>query len=184
MNIPKMQIQSTKAQIGLTIQKPVQEIQQPKADLDLQQPKAEMSIQTTKPKLSIDSLEMRESLDLKSSGTRTAEMAAYSKQDALEGMGRRAQEGSELMRIENGGNPIVDQAKRRGRQPYSGLGIQFIPKPDSVKINFEPGTVDIRVEPQKVINNTKINKPIHNYTPGKVKVDMQQYASLKIDWLL
>lgn len=184
MNIPKLQIQSTKAQLGLTIQKPVQEIQQPKADLDLQQPKADMSIQTTKPKLSIDALEMRESLDLKGTASRTAEVASYSKQSALEGIARRAQEGGELMRIENGGNPIAAQAKTRGKQPYSGLGIQFLPQPDSVKINFEPGRVDIRVEPQQVINQTKINKPVHNYTPGKVKVDIQQHASLKIDWLL
>lgn len=182
MNIPKIQLQSTKAQIGLNIQKPIQEIEQPKANLDLQQPKAKMSIQTTKPKLSIDSFEMRESLDLKSSRGRTAEVAQYSKQAALEGLERKSQEGSELMRIENGGNPIAEQAKRWGRQPYSSLGIKFIPQPDSVKINFEPGSVDIQVEPQKVINNTTINKPIHNYTPGKVKIEMLQYPSLKIDW--
>lgn len=184
MNIPKLQLQSTNAQIGLNIQKPIQEIEQPKANLDLQQPQAKMSIQTTKPQLSIDSLEMRESLDLKSSRSRTAEVAQYSEQQAFEGLARRAQEGNELMRIENGGNPIAEQAKQSGRQPYSSLGIKFIPQPDSVKINFEPGSVDIQVEPQKVINNSTINKPIHNYTPGKVKVEMLQYPSLKIDWLI
>ena len=184
MNIPKIQLQSTKAQIGLNIQKPVQEIEQLKANLDLQQPQAKMTMQTTKPKLSVDSLEMRESLDLKSSRSRTAEVAQYSKQSALEGVSRRAQEGNELMSIENGGNPLAEQAERRGSQPYSGLGIKFIPQPDSVKVSFEPGTLDIQVEPQKVINNTTINKPVHNYTPGKVKVDMLQYPSLKIDWTI
>lgn len=184
MNIPKLQIQSTNAQISLNIQKPVQKIEQPKANLDLQQPQAKMSMQTTKPQLSIDSFEMRESLDLKGSRSRTAEVAQYSIQSALEGIGRRAQEGGELMQIENGGNPIAEQAKNHGKQPYSSLGIKFIPQPDSVKINFEPGSVDIQVEPQQVINNTTINKPIHNYTPGKVKVEMLQYPSLQIDWLI
>lgn len=184
MNIPKMQIQSAKAQIGLNIQKPVQEIEQPKATLDLQQPKAQMSIQTTKPQLSIDAYEARESMDYKTSMSRTREIAQRSIQEALEGMARRAQEGNELMRIENGGNPIADQAKRRGRQPYSSLNIKFIPQADSVKINYQPATVDIQVEPQKVINNTTANKPIHNYTPGKVNVEMLQYPSLKIDWLI
>lgn len=184
MNIPQIQLQTTRGQIALTTQKPVQQIEQPKADLDLQQPKAEMSIRTTKSKLTIDSTEMRESLDLKSSRSRTAEFAQSSKQTAMEGLARRAQEGGELMKIENGGNPIVEQAKITGRQPYSSLGIKFIPQADSVKINFTPGTVDIRVDPQKVINNTKTNKPIHTYTPGNVKVEMQQYPSLKIDWLI
>lgn len=123
-------------------------------------------------------------MDYKTSMSRTREIAQRSIQESLEGIARRAQEGNEMMRIENGGNPIADQAKRTGRQPYSSLNIKFIPQANSVKINFEPGTVDIQVEPQKVINNTTINKPIHNYTPGKVKVDMQQYPSLQIDWLI
>lgn len=184
MNIPQIQLQSTRGQIGLTTQRAIQQIEQPIADLDLQQPKAEMSIRTTKSELSIDSVEMRESLDLMSSRSRTAEVAQYSKQTAMEGLARRVQEGIELMKIENGGNPLAEQAKRTGRQPYSNLGIKFIPQADSVKINFTPGSADIQVKPQKVINNTKINKPIHNYTPGKVNVEMQQYPSLKIDWLV
>jgi len=184
MNIPELQIQSTKAQIGLTTIKAVQEIKQPKADLDLQQPKAKMMMESTKSKLTIDTLEARESLDLKSSISRTAEVAQYSEQQLMEGLARRAQEGDELMKIENGGNSISEQAKRRWKQPYSSINIQFLPKADSVKINFEPGEVDIRIEPQKVINNTKANKPIHNYTPGKVKIDLIQKASLKIDWLV
>ena len=184
MNIPQIQLQTTRGQIGLTTQRAVQQIEQPKADLDLQQPKAGISIRTTKSELSIDSVEMRESLDLMSSRSRTAEVAQYSKQTAMEGLARRVQEGIELMKIENGGNPLAEQAKRTGRQPYSSLGIKFIPQADSVKINFTPGSADIQVEPQKVINNTKTNKPIHNYTPGKVNVEMQQYPSLKIDWLV
>ena len=184
MNIPKLQIQSTSARIGLDIQKPIQEIEQPKANLDLQQPSAEMSIQTTSSKLTIDSYEARDSMDYKTSMSRTREIAQQSQQELLAGIARRAEEGQELMRIENGGNPIADQATRRGRQPYSSLSIKFIPQADSVNINFEPAKVDIQIEPQKVINNTTINKPLHNYTPGKVKVEMLQYPSLKIDWFV
>ena len=184
MNIPKLQIQSTKAQIGLIIQKPVQEIDQANANLDLQQPKAEMSIQTTDSKLTIDARAARESADYKSSLSRTREIAKKSIQDALEGTARRAQEGDELMQIENDGNPLANQAKRRGPQPYSSLNIKFIPQANSVNINYQPSTVDIQVEPQKVINNTTTNKPIHNYTPGKVKVEMMQDPSVKIDWTI
>lgn len=184
MNIPKLQLQSTKAQIGLNIQKPVQELQQPKANLDLQQPKAIVTMETTKSKLSIDTTEARAELDLMGSRRRTSEVAQYSQQQVLEGTGRRAQEGMELMRIENGGSPIASQSTDWGKQPYSSLAIKFVPSAGSVNVNFEPSRVDIKVEPQKVINNTTINKPIHNYTPGKVKVEMLQHPSLKIDWLV
>lgn len=182
MSIPTLHLQSTKAQIGLTTQRPVQEIEQPKANLDLQQPKAKMTMKTTKSQLSIDTFDARESLDLRNTRSRTAEIAQYSQQQAMEGLVRRAQEGDELMKIENGGNPIAEQAKRVGKQPYSSINIKFIPKADGVKVNFDPGKVDIQVEPQKVINNSTINKPIHNYTPGKVKIELLQAPTLKIDW--
>ncbi|WP_391208020.1 DUF6470 family protein [Psychrobacillus sp. L4] len=184
MNIPKLQVQSTKAQIGLNIQKAVQQIEQPKANLDLQQPKAIQTMETTQPTLSIDTEQARADLDLMSSSRRTAEVADYGRQTALEGIARRAQEGNELMRIENGGNPIASQAMQWGRQPYSSLSIQFIPSQGSVKESFQPGSVDIRVEPQQVINNTTSNKPIHTYTPGKVTVEMLQKPSITIDWLV
>lgn len=184
MNIPKLQVQTTKGQLGLTIQRPQQEMQQPKAELDLQQPQAKMSINTTQSMLSIDATEARADVDLKSSFRRTSEVAQYSIQEALNGLARVAQEGDDLMKIENGGNPIVEHAKRRGKQPYSSINIKFIPNHGSVKIDFQPAQVDINVEPQKVINNSKINKPVHQYTPGKVTVDLAQQPSVKIDWLI
>ena len=184
MNIPKLQVQTTKAQIILHTQKPVQEIEQPKANLDLQQPKAIQTMETTKAELSIDTEQARADVDLMSSARRVAEVAQYAAQKVQEGIGRRSEEGNQLMRIENGGSPISELAKQWGYQPYSSLGIKFIPSHGSVKVNFEPGSLDIKVEPQQVINNTTINKPIHNYTPGKVTVDMQQHASIQIDWLV
>ncbi len=86
------------------------------------------------------------------------------------------------MRIENGGNPNASFAERAFRQPYSSLNIKFIPSYGSAKVSFEPGKVDIRVEPQKVINNSVANKPIHTYTPGKVNVELLQQPSIQIDF--
>ncbi|MGX9133375.1 DUF6470 family protein [Rummeliibacillus sp. JY-2-4R] len=184
MDMPKLQLESTPARLGLNIQRPVQEIEQPPAQLDIQQPAAILAMSTRKPQLNIDTTEARADVDLMSSIRRTAEVASYSKQQALNGIGRRAEQGDELMRIENGGTPVASQATEWGYQPYSEIGIKFIPSYGSVKLSFEPGKVDIQAQPQKVINNTKINKPIHQYTPGKVTAEMLQYPSLKIDWLV
>ena len=136
---------------------------------------------TTKPKLSIDTTEARAEMDLKSAARRTEEVAQYARSEVSNGIARRAQDGSELMRIENGGNPIQSFAERAFRQPYSSLNIKFIPSYGSVKVSFEPGSVDIRVEPQKVINNSQSNKPIHTYTPGKVTAELLQQPSIQID---
>lgn len=182
MDMPKLQLESTKAKLGLNIQQTIQEIQQPQADLDLEQPAAILEISTTKPVLSIDTTEARADLDMMSSIRRTVEVASYSRGQLLDGISRRAGEGDDLMRIENESNPIPVHAEQSGRQPYSGLGIKFVPSPGSVKTSFQPGKANIEAQPQKVINNTKINKPIHDYTPGKVTTEMLQYPSLKIDW--
>ncbi|MED3763066.1 DUF6470 family protein [Ureibacillus sp. FSL K6-8385] len=184
MNIPKIRIETTDALIGITTTKPVQTIVQPKAELDLQQPKAKMTIETTPSELFIDAYEARESMGYQNARSRIAEMAWQGRQDVLEGIARRAQEGQQLMRIEDGGNPIAEQAKLRDWQPYTSLNIKFIPQPGSLKIHYEPAKVDIRIEPQKVINNTKINKPVHEYIPGKVNIGMVYYPSVRIDWLV
>ena len=184
MNFPKLHIQSTPARLGLNIQKPVQRIEQPRANLDIQQPQAIQTMKKTDPRLSIDTTEARADIDLKSGPRRVKEFAAEGLQAAIEGVGRRAQEGMLLMKIENGGNAIYTIAKQSGRQPYSSLGIKFVPSYGSVKVDFEPGSIDIQVEPQKVINNSKANKPIIDYTPGKVTGEMLQHASLKIDWII
>nr|WP_285851933.1 DUF6470 family protein [Sporosarcina luteola] len=173
---------TTKAMIGLSTQRSIQEIEQPSATLDLQQPQAKMSIQTAKSQLSIDTTEARADMDLMSSSRRTAEVAHYAQSTLLNGLERRAQEGRELMMIENGGNPLSEIAKRAYKQPYSGLSVNFIPSHGSVNVSFEPGQVDIQVEPQQVINNSKANKPIHTYTPGKVTTEMLQNPSIQIDW--
>lgn len=184
MNFPKIQIQTIDALIGMTTTKPIQRIEQPKAEQEIQQPIAKLSIKTTPSKLSIDAFEARESIGHKNVRARTAEMAQEGKQAALEGTARRAEEGQQLMRIENGGNPIREHAKKHHIKLYSSLNIKFIPQPGTVKINYEPAQAHIQFEPQKPVHNVKIHKPIHEYTPGKVNIEMLQYPSVKIDWLV
>lgn len=182
MNIPQLQVTTTKAQLGLTTRRPVQEIEQPSATLDIQQPQAKMTINTTKSRLSIDTTQARADMDLKSAAQRTEEVAQYARSEVSNGIARRADDGNELMKIENGGNPMQSFSDRAFRQPYSSLNVKFIPSYGSVKVSFEPGSVDIRVEPQKVINNSKANKPMHTYTPGKVTTELLQKPSIQIDW--
>ena len=52
MNIPQLQIQTTRGILGLQITKPIQEIEQPKATQSIQQPAAILEISTTRPQLS------------------------------------------------------------------------------------------------------------------------------------
>jgi hypothetical protein len=181
MDIPKLHIVTTKGILGLSSTKSIQSIEQPHAELSIEQPKAIQSFQTTQSKLVIDTTQARADVDLKSIALRWEEEASYGRQSLLEGMGRRTQQGTELMSIENGGNPIASQAKQIGRQMKT-LGIKFIPSYGSVKIDFTPGKKDIQTEQQKPIISAQANKPIHEYTPGKVTAEMIQYPSIDISW--
>ena len=181
MDIPKLHIETTKGILGLSSTKSIQRIEQPAASLSIEQPKAIQTFQTTQPKLSIDSTQARADVDLKSISMRWDEVASYSRKSEWVVLLNGAQQGTELMSIENGGNPIASQAKQTGRQMKS-LGIKFIPSYGSVKIDFTPGNVDIQTEQQKPIISAQANKPIHEYTPGKVNGEMIQYPSIDISW--
>lgn len=183
MQVPQIRMESTFAQLGLNIEKPVQQIEQPKATLSIEQPPAIMNIETVKGQLTIDQTRAFNEIGLKNVFKSIEEFAAEGYQAHLEGMSRRARQGDELMRIENGGNPIQSQAKENGERPYRELSIKFIPSPLSVDINYEPGRAEVNFEPQRPRIDAQINKPIHEYTPGKVSGYIERYNSLHIDYV-
>jgi hypothetical protein len=183
MNLPQIRLESTFAKIAIDTTPPVQEIEQPPAELDLQQPPAEMKIEKTQAKLTIDQTKAWEDMDLKHIFRRIEEFAQQGYKDWLEGMARVSRQGDELMRIEDGGNPIAEQAKENSEDPMYEFNIGWVPSRFSVKTNFEPAIVHIDVKVNKPIIKTKINKPIINYTPGKVTINLAQRNSLKIDFV-
>jgi hypothetical protein len=183
MQLPQIRLESTFAKIAIKTTPPVQEIKQPPAELNLQQPPAEMKIETTPAKLTIDQTKAWEDMDLKHIFRRIEEFAQQGYEDWLEGIARVSRQGDELMRIEDGGNPIAEQAKENSEDPIYDFNIGWIPSLFSVKTNFEPAKVHIDVKFNKPINNTKISKSIINYTPGKVTIDLAQRNSLKIDFV-
>jgi len=181
MNIPQIQIQTTRGILGLQTTKPIQEIEQPKATLTQRQPAAILEISTTRPQLSVDTTEARAEIDLKSVFGRIDEYVQLGKQGAMEGIARRAQEGQQMMKIENGGNVIPEIAKQNATPSPAPIGIRFIGNHSTIQVSIKPGTTDVRFTPQKAVNDVQINKPIHQYTQGKVTGVMEQYPSIQID---
>lgn len=183
MNIPQIRLESNFIRMGLHIEKPKQEIEQPPAVLSIQQPKAKLEIETTPGRLTIDQTKAREDVDLKSVGRRVEEFAQMSYQDWFNGLERRASQGRELMEIENGGNPIASQSKFNSEGPEKQFNIGWIPSPFSVKLQYEPAKVVIEAEPQKPKIDVEIRKPVHQYTPGKVSTEILEKNSLSIDFI-
>lgn len=182
MNIPQIQIQTTTGQLQIQTTKPTQDIAQPKATMTQSQPAAILEMSSRKPTLTIDTTEARAEIDLKSIRRRNEEHAQKGKQAVLEGIGRRASEGQQMMQIENGGgNVFARLAKQNTDGGYRSLGLRFVGNKSGVKTSFEPGSVDIRITPQQATTNVQMNKPMHHYTPGKVTTHVNPAPSISID---
>ncbi|WP_284139267.1 MULTISPECIES: DUF6470 family protein [unclassified Virgibacillus] len=183
MKLPQIRIETQMAKIALQQQPGKQEIKQPKADVSIQQPRAELTITRTPSKLQIDQTKAWEDMNLMSILRRNDIVAAEGKQGALEGTGRRAQQGQELMKIENKGNPIINQAIVNGHKAQKPIGIDFIPSRFAVKIDFQPGMLDIDVTPHKPQIEIMPRKVEHRYENGEVDISMKQQAALSIDFV-
>lgn len=181
MRLPQIRMESTMAQIKISSYQGRQEIEEPKADLSIEQPKAEMQVEKVPSRLTIDQSRARADVDLKSAPERIADAVRQGRQDLLEGIARRTQEGDEMMKIENGGSAIAGIAKQHRVLPQHEYGLGWIPSTGSVQINYDPGRVDINWRVNKPIIDVQTHKPVINYTPGNVEISMKQYNSLNID---
>ncbi|MCJ7843293.1 DUF6470 family protein [Lederbergia sp. NSJ-179] len=181
MRIPQIQMESQQAKIAIQTVAARQSIQQPKADVRIEQPQAEMKMRTTPGKLTIDQSQAWEEMNLKSTFKAVKENAVKGNQKVMEGIARVAQEGDEMIEIQNGQNAFVEQAKRHANPPLPEANITWIPSPLAVKSHYEPGRVEIQFQPKKPRIDAAIRKPIMNYSPGDVQIQLAQRNNLKID---
>lgn len=178
MFIPQIKMHSTMARITITSQPAIQEIEQPKPEIEIQQPRANLEIETTPLVLTIDQTKAWEDLDLKHIFVRIAENAQYSVNKGYEYISKKVQQGDMLMRIENEGNPIADIYKESVQKTKS---YKIQDTPNGVELNYEPAKVSIQATPQRAIINITPQKAIHTYKPGVVNIEILQWNSLSIE---
>ncbi|SFF67999.1 hypothetical protein SAMN05216353_10582 [Halobacillus alkaliphilus] len=181
MSIPKLQIQTTQARLGIVSSPAAQTIRQYKAEQTIEQSEADVSIQQRSGKLTIDQTKAWNNIGLKSIFTRTEETAAKAQQIGMDGISRTAQEGDELMRIENKGDPIATHAAQNAQFDFSMIP-GGRPAFDLVDIQYDPAPASITIEFNHPKIQTVKRAPDLSYQPGKVEVNLEQHADMKIDW--
>lgn len=180
MNFPQLRMESTNAQLGFHIRKAVVELQQPRAQVSIRQVQASLEISQPLGELIIDSSEARENLNIRGPLRSTLDNAEYSIQKLMEGISRMGREGDQLRAIETGRNAIADIAFENTITPDRiyypsrtvGSGVKIHYEAKRPEINVKLGGTEIEVTPQR---------PIVNYTPGKVDGYMKQWNSLKVE---
>lgn len=184
MKLPQIQIMTTDIQMDLQIQEPKQVIKQPQADLQIEQPAAILEINTTRGVLKIDSSQARREIGMIGTFESVKKYAEKGKQKNLQGIARRAREGRQVMLSSGKGQkpPAYAQIARQTHGPHrTPFNIKFVPSPGSVKIDYTPGTLDVNFQRRDPKIDVKVNKPIHQYTPGDVSVTMVQRPNVEID---
>lgn len=167
------------------ISDPVQRIQQPKADLRIEQPAAIVEINTTKAQMKVDMSQFWRDVGLKPTKELISENAQKARQDMLQGISRRVGEGRQLMLgagKDQGSDTIKSIAMQNHGPKRSGpIGLDFIPSYNAIKVDIEPGKTDINIERRYPKIDSSVNKPIHDYTPGKVSGTMIVRPDISID---
>lgn len=183
MNLPQIRSTSTFAYIGMQTNNAKLDIEQPKADMQITQTPAKMEVQQEDAKVRIDQSEAFADAGMKSITQLNREFAQEGQQAVLEYISKTSQEGDMLGAIENGGNAIADIARQNSIKGRPDFNITFIPKYGSVKIDVDPGRLDINWTLGGADVQTTPNKPIIHYTPGNVETYLRQKNSLNIDFI-
>lgn len=182
MQIPQIRMESTFIKLGLDIEKPNQQIEQPQAIQTIEQHQAVITMETTPGRLTIDQTKAREDVDLKSVFRRTEDAAQSGYQDWMAGLARRAQQGTQLRSIQYKGNTIAHQAKTNSAREVKQFNIGWVPSHFSVRTDYQPSQLQIDVQVQKPDIQVQTQKANTEYTPGKVTPYVAKQNSLTIDF--
>ncbi|KHO61016.1 hypothetical protein THYS13_25920 [Thermoanaerobacter sp. YS13] len=173
-------IHQTFGRIGIDTTPAQISIQSPKVDLEIKQIPAKMEIDQKLPEVHIDQYQCFYEAGLKNIFDLVHDEAQWSKQIALEAIGKIAEDGDTLASIENHQNAIVKLSEEALIQDID-FNIDLMPKSRPqiwfegyLNINWQLGGVEIKAIP---------HKPQIYVTPAHVNIHMKQYPSIKIQYV-
>jgi len=149
----RLNIEQTYAKLELNITKPFLEIQTTAPQIQLETEAATVEISQPRGELEIDQYPSRASYGYQNFSDRTSRIAEEARQSVLEYIGRTAEEGDRLARIESGENAILAIIEEHA-----------IPEP--LEVGITP------ITPPYI--NYQVNPPQFNFIPGKVELNLQR----------
>ncbi|MGP3561707.1 DUF6470 family protein [Geobacillus sp. BK01] len=181
MRIPQLTMEATYAKLAISTEPARLEITQPPAEMTIEQPPADMRIDSVPARLTIDQSQAWAAMNNKHVFQLIQDAADRGRQAALDYTAHVAAQGDELMRIENGGNPLAEQAAENSTNPPFEVNVALVPPPFSVKVDYEPGrlTIDWNTHVPRI--DVKPHPPVVRYEQGAVHIGLAQRPSLHID---
>ncbi|GIP40986.1 hypothetical protein J31TS4_42660 [Paenibacillus sp. J31TS4] len=176
---PQIQIRQQYAQIGIDADPGTWEMKQPQAALEIQTEPLRLEITSPPGELTIDQSRARAALGLEGNLEWSQKIYSQSKEIALQGVARRAQEGNRMAAIHKGGNVIAEIA-RESRFRESPMDVREPASFDNVDIEYVAHKPDIVVIPGQVQIEVQPHRPELSYNRGKLDIYMRQYNSVQI----
>jgi hypothetical protein len=181
MRIQQLRMEATFAKLAISNEPAQLEITQPPAEMTIEQPKPELEINVIRPRLTIDQSQAWAEMNLKHVFRLIEDAAKDGYETWLAYVATVSAQGDELMKIENGGDVIAEQAQANSEGPPLEFNIGFVPSPFSVKIDYEPGKMIMDWKIHKPLIDVKPHHPVIHYKQGAVHIDLAQRNSLRID---
>ncbi|WP_066290378.1 DUF6470 family protein [Bacillus sp. FJAT-29937] len=179
MRLPSIQINATSAKLEIQKTPTTIQMRQPMADMTIRQPHAQIDYQQRDATIQIDQSEAFADAGLKPISRHIREWAEKGEQQAKQAIATIAQQGDQMMKIEQGGLVIPQIAKTNSEDPIREFNIGFMPSSASkVKIQYSPGAFHMKVDQQEPIIKIKPNQPVINVNPGKTNIYLKQKSSI------
>lgn len=173
-------MRSTNALIGINKENSNVTIEQPKADVEIKTEHANVKIESSLVKVEINQEQAFSESGLKGILELSIDNAKEAMQKMIQESGRIAEEGNRLANISSGEDAVAeiayDNSINKSKHEFN-----MVTMPTSgPEITVIEGENDIQVEGGNVDISVNINKPIVNYTAGKVETYIKQKNSLEI----
>lgn len=161
----------------------VQTISPAKASVKLSVTPQRLNIRSNFAKIKMDNFEnLSQMSGGKSAAALSRDFAEYGKSSASQATGDYTDIGNQLADIGRGGASIPDIIKSKMTPDYIPTGIKYVPT-QGPKIDWEPATLNIDVEAAQLKKEPEVTKAERQFTPSKAEVKIDQYPSVKIEYL-
>lgn len=179
MRIPQIQITTTKGVIGIETKRAQLSIDQPHEPvLNLKTNHVKVEIDSEAPRITIDQSQCFAESGLKKPIALSEDNAAYCRQKMLESIGKIADQGNQMMAIENPGSPIAEIGHYNAYDQFVREWNMVTMPQSRPRIDFIEGTVDIQIRGGTVENNTRYQKPLYQYSPPNISIYLKQQPSI------
>ncbi|MGM0370400.1 MAG: DUF6470 family protein [Bacillota bacterium] len=152
-----LQVNQTNGRLNLNIKPPKMSLEtNSAADFKMNHQPGSIKVNTKDVKVEINTRQARAALGEKFYKIYSKEIAQKGQQAALQGIARYAQQGDQLAKIENGGQPLIRQAKSNSKDVPKEIGLKWKPGPE---IKTAPGQFEVES------TSTKTNIDTKSYVP-------------------